>query len=216
MTIALYIVLNLILLIISLTMIKSWGIKLLPTFVSIFFLYCCAATFYDSDVELIQIKILCNVIVLLPSTLLILISLKRQNNIQILKEIKLLIVVIVSIVSSIILSLFYKKDSIFIFKTLFIGPIYESLFFHEIVFKLVKKEYELKKKIFAFFILSLLIGFSHGSLEILALCSRIIGFFLLYLIRLKWNENSKFWYVVLIHFAYNLLLIIYGIMKIGV
>ena len=59
MTIVSYIVLNLILLIISLTMIKSWGIKLLPTFVSIFFLYCCAATFYDSDVELIQIKILC-------------------------------------------------------------------------------------------------------------------------------------------------------------
>ena len=79
-----------------------------------------------------------------------------------------------------------------------------------------KKEYELKKKIFTFFILSLLIGFSHGSLEILALCSRIIGFFLLYLIRLKWNENSKFWYVVLIHFAYNLLLIIYGIMKIPI
>ena len=89
-------------------------------------------------------------------------------------------------------------------------------FFYEIVFKLVKKEYELKKKIFTFFILSLLIGFSHGSLELFALCSRIIGFFLLYLIRLKWNENSKFWYVVLIHFTYNLLLIIYGIMKIGV
>ena len=82
--------------------------------------------------------------------------------------------------------------------------------------KKLTKEYELKKKIFTFFILSLLIGFSHGSLELFALCSRIIGFFLLYLIRLKWNENSKFWYVVLIHFTYNLLLIIYGIMKIGV
>ena len=94
MTIALYIVLNLILLIISLTMIKSWGIKLLPTFASIFLLYCCAATFYDTDVELIQIKFLCDVIILLPSTLLILISLKRQNNIQIMKEVNFLIIVI--------------------------------------------------------------------------------------------------------------------------
>ena len=82
-------------------MIKSWGIKLLPTFVSIFFLYCCAATFYDTDVELIQIKFLCDVIILLPSTLLILISLKRQNNTQIMKEVNFLIIVIVSIVSSI-------------------------------------------------------------------------------------------------------------------
>ena len=53
-----------------------------------------------------------------------------------------------------------------------------------------------KKKIFIFFILSVLIGFIHGSLEFFALCLRIIGFFLLYLIRLKWNENSKFWYIV--------------------
>jgi len=160
-------------------MVGQWGKKIIPTFLSIIFLYYCVVISYDKDVELIQIKILYDIIFLLASTLLIFISLQRQNNIQIFKEINLWIVVIVSIVSATILSLYFKEDSILIFRTLFVGPIYESLFFHEIIFRLIKNEYELKKKIFIFFILSVL-----------------IGFFLLYLIRLKWNENSKFWYIV--------------------
>lgn len=177
-------------------MVGQWGKKIIPTFLSIIFLYSCVVISYDKDVELIQIKILYDIIFLLPSTLLIFISLQRQNNIQIFKEINLWIVVIVSIVSATILSLYFKEDSILIFRTLFVGPIYESLFFYEIIFRLIKNEYELKKKIFIFFILSVLIGFIHGSLEFFALCLRIIDFFLLYLIRLKWNENSKFWYIV--------------------
>ena len=203
-----YLIINLLLAVFSFLMIKQWGIKILQTFISIAFVYCCIAIFNDNGKEQTIYKFIFNFGCLIPGTLLMLISLYRLNNLKILRETSFLWIVFISIIFSTILCLFNKSFIFLIVSTLFIGPIYESIFFHEIIFKMIRNKYEIKKSILFFFFLSILIAFLHGTLEIYSIISRVIGFFLLFLIRVKWNENSKFWRIVFIHFLYNLIWIL--------
>ena len=210
-----YIIPNLIVIVLSLIMIKKWGVKAIPTFVSACLLYICLFILKDKTIYPVYFIILFNSILLIPVSIFIFLSLKRQNNIQLLKEWKIWIPVVVGLFSSLVINFFIYDGIESFLITLLIAPIYESLIFHEIVFNTVKDKYSERKEFVLFFFLSFIIAVLHGSFRIKDLLFRTFGFFILYLIKNFRRENSTFWLIILIHFLVNLICLILDLITMG-
>lgn len=210
-----YIIPNLIVIVLSLIMIKKWGVEAIPTFVSASLLYICLFILKDKTIYPVYFIILFNSILLIPVSIFIFLSLKRQNNIQLLKEWKIWIPVVAGLFSSLVIN-FFIYDGIEAFLiTLMVAPIYESLLFHEIVFNTVKDKYSKRTENCLFYCQSCIIAVLHGSLRVKDLLFRTLGFFILYLIKNSRRENSDFWLIVLIHFLINLICLILDLIKMG-
>ena len=196
-------------------MIKKWGVKAIPTFVSACFLYICLFILKDKTSYPVYFIILFNSILLIPVSIFIFLSLKRQNNIQLLKEWKIWIPVVAGLFSSLVINFFIYDGIESFLITLLIAPIYESLIFHEIVFNTVKDKYSERKEFVLFFFLSFIIAILHGSFRLKDLLFRTFVFFILYLIKNSRRENSDFWLIVLIHFLVNLICLILDLITMG-
>lgn len=196
-------------------MIKKWGVKAIPTFVSACLLYICLFTLKDKTSYPVYFIILFNSILLIPVSIFIFLSLKRQNNIQLLKEWKIWIPVGAGLFSSLVINFFIYDGIESFLITLMVAPIYESLLFHEIVFNTVKDKYSKRTENCLFYCQSCIIAVLHGSLRVKDLLFRTLGFFILYLIKNSRRENSDFWLIVLIHFLINLICLILDLIKMG-
>ena len=196
-------------------MIKKWGVKAIPTFVSACLLYICLFILKDKTSYPVYFIILFNSILLIPVSIFIFLSLKRQNNIQLLKEWKIWIPVVAGLFSSLVINFFIYDGIESFLITLLIAPIYESLIFHEIVFNTVKDKYSERKEFVLFFFLSFIIAILHGSFRLKDLLFRTFVFFILYLIKNSRRENSDFWLIVLIHFLVNLICLILDLITMG-
>ena len=210
-----YIIPNLIVIVLSLIMIKKWGVKAIPTFVSACLLYICLFILKDKTIYPVYFIILFNSILLIPVSIFIFLSLKRQNNIQLLKEWKIWIPVVAGLFSSLVINFFIYDGIESFLITLMVAPIYESLLFHEIVFNTVKDKYSKRTENCLFYCQSCIIAVLHGSLRVKDLLFRTLGFFILYLIKNSRRENSDFWLIVLIHFLINLICLILDLIKMG-
>lgn len=210
-----YIIPNLIVIVLSLIMIKKWGVEAIPTFVSACLLYICLFILKDKTIYPVYFIILFNSILLIPVSIFIFLSLKRQNNIQLLKEWKIWIPVVAGLFSSLVINFFIYDGIESFLITLMVAPIYESLLFHEIVFNTVKDKYSKRTENCLFYCQSCIIALLHGSLRVKDLLFRTLGFFILYLIKNSRRENSDFWLIVLIHFLINLICLILDLIKMG-
>lgn len=208
-----YIIPNLIVISLSLLMIKKWGITSGATFVSACLLYICLFILKDKNHYSVFFILIFNFLLLLPVTGFIILSLKRQNNIILLKEWKIWIPVVAGLFSSIIIYILYHDGIDFMLITLVIAPIFESLLFHEIVFNTIKDRFPKKKELLILFSLSFTIAALHGSFKLKDLLFRTSGFFVLYLIKNEKRENSNFWIIISIHFLVNFICLIFDLLK---
>lgn len=101
--------------------------------------------FTDAFNEPLYIKIIFNTIVLLPVSFFILVALKNQNNLIIIKDIKTWLIVFISgVVSAVLICVFHYIEPINLVISLCIAPVYESLLFQEILFTTVKSKFSSK------------------------------------------------------------------------
>lgn len=199
-----YIIPNCVVIILGMILIKKWTIHFVYTFLSAVLLYICLFIMRDNVEYPLYIKILFNTILLCPASFFIYFSLKRQNNLELLKEWKLWVIVAAGLVSAIIIYSFSKNAPVLLYSTLIIAPLYESLMFHEIIFNMIKDKYSLKKELWVFFLLSFIIAIFHASFTVFNMIFITGGFFLLYFLKNRKRDNSFFWIIILIHFCVNL------------
>lgn len=140
-----YMIPNILLFFFASIMKKNWGIKIVSTFLSEFLIYICVVFFTDAFNEPLYIKIIFNTIVLLPVSFFILVALKNQNNLIIIKDIKTWLIVFISgVVSAVLICVFHYIEPINLVISLCIAPVYESLLFQEILFTTVKSKFSSK------------------------------------------------------------------------
>ena len=144
------------------------------------------------------------------------VCLKRQNNIVILKDRKLIKLLIIMLAISIIIGVFSQKlknifpirinSFLYVFSLLGFYPFLEELLCREIVFKLIPFKKNLFINILILFLLALLFAVSHllsFNRTILQIVFLTGLFMILSIVRYYLPQNKWFFLIVLIHCLWN-------------
>lgn len=200
------IIVNISLLLIVLTMYKGWGKKLSSTCLSAFLVYGCCFILKDGNSYQAWLKILVNIVFMIPSVFFIGVCIKIQNRLIIIQKPFLWLEILLFIICNIVMSFLFPGFEVSFFNAIIIGPVFETFICHEVIFNLLPLNKSTQKNIFLLLFVSLIIAILHWSFQWYYLLFRIVIFFMLYFIRYKVRSEKVIYLIMFLHFLTNFIL----------
>lgn len=203
-------------LLVSLIFFRSWGRnKFITLIIGLFLLYTTSLLknfgelnyFIEAIILIFEISILC---------FYISVCLVRIENFALVKNPIFIISILFSVCFTIIALIVKKKYipeysgfvnmALYFLGVCLICPLYEEILVHEVIFRLINKEYEKRGNLLLnYFFVSLIVLLFHiNFFDIsVAYIPIFLLFFLLFIIRILLKNNSQFCFLIICHSFYN-------------